>query len=470
MKQLAATLEKENTRKWQRKLEERMEDGKALRKSVPRRVHASWTSRDRIDPMTILEESDKGRMEELIPVRHSRMSQSPFTFFRGLAALMAADLASTPTTGLKVQACGDCHLQNFGGFATPERNLIFDINDFDETLPAPWEWDVKRLAVSSVLAARQMRMPKNLVSDATLSTAQSYRLRMHELARMSSLDIWYSKITSEDFLQMTWNKSRRRLIERRIEKARSRTSESLFPKLTRVVDGRRRIVDDPPLIFHPKRHERFEHEIEEFFDEYYESLNDELHVLLDRYHLIDVAVKVVGIGSVGTRCAVALLMGENEDPLFLQFKEARRSVLEQYSKMKSSYLNEGQRVVVGQRLMQSASDGLLGWSSHKGKLDFYFRQLRDMKISINLENLTDSEFIIYLGICGRCLAQAHARSGDPAMIAGYLGESNQFERSIADFAIAYADQTERDYSGFRKAVSSGRLSASSSLTTDHIFV
>jgi len=454
----------------QKTLEERLDDGRALRKQIPRSAHADWTPpRDRKDPLAILAESDKGRITELIPVRHSRMSQSPFTFYRGLAALMAADLALTPVTGVKVQACGDCHLQNFGGFATPERNLIFDINDFDETIPAPWEWDLKRLAVSAVLAGRQIKLQKDAILEAARTCVRSYRLNMQELARTSALDVWYSKIVSEDFLFALRKKSSRRILEQRIKKAESTNSEALFPKLTEVVNGERRIIDNPPLIYHPKQLDSFEHEMEEFLNEYYESLNHELHVLLERYRLLDVALKVVGIGSVGTRCAVALLMGENNDPLFLQFKEARRSVLEQYAGMTSSFHNQGQRVVVGQKIMQSASDMFLGWNSHKGKLDFYFRQLRDAKITVILENLDEYEFIMYLGFCARSLAQSHARSSDPALIAGYMGKSSAFDKSIADFAITYANQTERDFSVFRKAVSSGQLSADESKSADQTF-
>lgn len=397
------------------------------------------------------------------------MSQSPFTFFRGLAALMAADLASSPVSGLTVQTCGDCHLQNFGGFATPERNMIFDINDFDETIPAPWEWDIKRLATSAVLAGRQRRFPRDLVLDAARSTVESYRLRMQELARMSALEVWYSRITTQDISDALRKESRRRLLEQRIDKARGKTNEILFPKLTRVTNQGIRIIDDPPSIYHPENFKRFESEMEQFITEYYSSLNPELRILLDRYRILDVALKVVGIGSVGMRCAVALLMGENEEPLFLQFKEARRSVLEKYAGMKSSFSNEAQRVVVGQRLMQSASDIFLGWNSHEGKIDFYFRQLRDAKVTVNLDNLTEEEFVLYLNFCGRTLANAHARSGDPAMIAGYMGKSNLFEKSIADFSIAYADQTERDYSLFLEALSSGRLSAKESLASGEIF-
>jgi uncharacterized protein (DUF2252 family) len=397
------------------------------------------------------------------------MSQSPFTFFRGIAALMAADLASTPSTGLKVQACGDCHVLNFGAFATPERNMIFDINDFDETIPAPWEWDVKRLAVSAVLAGRQIRLRKGVILDATRSLVQSYRVRMRELGKLGALEVWYTKILSQDFARVLRRKSRRKLFEQRIEKAKSRSSEFLFPKLTEIKNGKTRIVDNPPDMYHPDNFKDFEHEIDQFFDEYYQSLNPELHVLLDRYRLVDVALKVVGIGSVGTRCAVALLEGENGEPLFLQFKEARHSVLEKYAGMKSSFRNKGQRVVVGQRLMQSASDIFLGWNSHRATLDFYFRQLRDAKISINLQNLTEEEFIQYLSFCGRCLAQAHARSGDPVKIAGYMGKSTVFEKSIADFALAYADQIELDYSLFLEALSSGQLSANLDHSSIHVF-
>jgi uncharacterized protein (DUF2252 family) len=470
MSQVSASFDNRSSKEKQKSPEERMKDGKALRKSFRRSDHARFSvPRDRIDPVTILEESDRGRIKNLVPIRHKRMMKSPFTFLRGLAALMAADLASTPSTGLRTQSCGDCHLQNFGGFATPERNVIFDINDFDETMSAPFEWDVKRLAVSAVLAGREMRLPNDIVLNAALSAAQSYRTSMRELARMDALDIWYSRITAQEFLDQIPKKSRRRFAEKRVEKAKSLNSKSLFTKLTEKVHGQWRIVDNPPLIFHPMRPERIEREIEGFFGEYYQSVGHELRVLLDSYRIHDIAVKVVGIGSVGTRCAIALLMGKNNDPLFLQFKEARRSVLEQFSGIKNSFSNQGQRVVIGQKLMQSATDIFLGWSSHMGRIDFYFRQLRDMKISVKLENFRADEFIIYLGLCGRSLAQAHARSGDPAIIAGYLGRSTVFEKSIANFAVSYANQTERDYSEFIKAISSGRLYASDNTSPNEMF-
>jgi len=461
--------EKEKGKK-QKSLDERLAEGKALRKQTPRSVHADWTPpRDRKDPLMILEESNESRIPELVPVRHRRMAQSPFTFYRGLAALMAADLASTEVTGIKTQACGDCHLQNFGGFATPERNLIFDINDFDETVPAPWEWDLKRLSVSAVLAGRQMKLKKITILEAARSCVRSYQIHMNDLARSSPLDVWYSKIVPQDFFDAFRKKSQKRIFQKRIQGAESENSRSLFPKLTEVVNGERRIIDNPPLIYHPKQLKVFEHEMEQFLDEYYASLNHELHVLLSRYRLLDVALKVVGIGSVGMRCAIALLMGENNDPLFLQFKEARQSVLEQYAGMKSTIENQGERVVAGQKLMQSASDMFLGWNSHKQKLDFYFRQLRDAKITINLENVNEIQFITYLGFCGWSLAQSHARSGDPALIAGYIGTSNTLEKSIADFAVAYADQVEKDYAIFRKALTSGRLEAEENTSPDRIF-
>jgi len=370
---------------------------------------------------------------------------------------------------MKVQACGDCHLQNFGGFATPERNLIFDINDFDETAPAPWEWDLKRLAVSAVLAGRRMKLDKIAIFESVHSCIHSYKIHMNDLARSSALDVWYSKIVPQDFFDAFRKKSQKRNFEKQIQQSESENSRSLFPKLTEVVNGERRIIDNPPLIYHPKELKDFEHEMEQFLDEYYASLTHELRVLLRRYRLLDVALKVVGIGSVGTRCAVTLLMEENNDPLFLQFKEARHSVLEKYAGMKSTFANQGERVVAGQKLMQSASDMFLGWNTHKHKLDFYFRQLRDAKITVNLEKVNGIEFITYLGFCGWSLAQSHARSGDPALIAGYIGKSNALEKAIANFAIAYADQIEEDFSDFRKALSSGRLAADENVSPEKIF-
>ena len=318
---------------------------------------------------------------------------------------MAADLTATPSTGLKVQACGDCHIQNFGGYATPERNIVFDINDFDETIPAPWEWDIKRLAVSAVLALREMSLSKGELLESARSLVQSYRLRMFEPAKMSALEVWYARTVPKDFLK-TLSKKNSQKLGRRIQKEKYRNHEFLFPRLTNVTNGKRRIVDDPPLIYHPKGFENFEHKMDEFLKEYIDSLNPELRVLLSRYRPLDAALKVVGIGSVGTRCAIALLVGENGDPLFLQFKEARTSVLERWGGMKTSFPNEGQRVVVGQKLMQSASDMFLGWNTYKGRIDFYFRQLRDAKISVNLSTLTGQVLTVYLNICGRTLAQA----------------------------------------------------------------
>lgn len=438
--------------------ESRLALGKSLRKQVRRTQHAEWICpMGRPDVLTILEESNKGRIQELVPVRHQRMAGSPFRFFRGLAALMALDLKDTPTTGLKVQACGDCHIQNFGAFATPERNLIFDINDFDETTLAPWEWDVKRLAVSAVLGGREKRMDETTIISAVAGAIESYRTEMHSLARKSALDVWYSKLSVNEVIEKAPKKSNRQLIMGEIKKARSKTNQKLLLEMTKDVDGQSRIVENPPLIFHPKVPKELVSRVQEFSAGYYDSLSKDRRVHLDRYRLADVAMKVVGIGSVGTYCAVALFLDENEDPLFLQFKEARPSVLETYGNATKYEGNQGERVVTGQRIMQAASDIFLGWSSLRGKGDFYFRQLRDMKISVDPSYLSDEQYINYLGYCGQVLARAHARSGQSAMIAGYMGKSDQFEKSITKFGLNYENQVRKDFGAFIHAISRGQI-------------
>ncbi|NJO42540.1 MAG: DUF2252 domain-containing protein [Cyanobacteria bacterium CRU_2_1] len=431
--------------------------GKDLRTIVPRSAHAKWQpAADRPDPIALLEQSSQGRIQSLIPIRYGRMLRSPFAFLRGSASIMAADLATTPSTGLRVQACGDAHLLNFGGYATPERNLVFGLNDFDETLPAPWEWDVKRLATSIVVAGRDMKLSADDCREIAYAGIRSYRENMSRYAQKTVLEVWYSRIDISILLELTNGSRHHKHVQRHMEKARTRTSHSVFPKLTQVVDGERRIIDNPPLIYHLPPHDSLEAEVREVMEHYRHSVRDDLHVLLDRYRLADIAIKVVGVGSVGTRCAIALLMAGENDPLFLQIKEARPSVLEPYAG-KSVYQNHGQRVVAGQRLMQAASDMFLGWAQSDQNYDFYIRQLRDMKISVDLDKLSRSTFLAYSQLCGWALSRAHARSGDAAMITGYIGKSDVFEKAIADFAVAYADQTEQDYQSFVDAVKWGRL-------------
>ena len=431
--------------------------GKQMRDRVPLEDHAKFKIRPMRDPLAILKQSDADRLPELVPIRYGRMLRTPFTFYRGSAAVMAADLAHTPATGIIVQACGDCHLLNFGGFATPERNIIFDINDFDETLPAPWEWDVKRLAASFVLAVRENGLSKKTEHDIAAECVRSYRKTIRAMAKLDPLTIWYSRVTSEDFLEYIPERDRER-IERRIEKAGARRGANVdYPKLAEFVHGEIRIRDNPPLIFHPDvtREADFDTRVEAVLKTYRESLPDDRKVLFDRYRFVDAALKVVGIGSVGTRCWVVLLMSPANEPLFLQVKQAKASVLEPYAG-KGQYQSHGQRVVQGQRLMQAASDIFLGWTSGDNG-DFYIRQLRDAKISANVATFDEPLFEAYASACGTNLARAHSKTGNIRTLSGYLGKSDAFDEAVAKFASAYADQSERDHAALRDAVRTGDI-------------
>ncbi|HQR09291.1 MAG TPA: DUF2252 domain-containing protein [Gemmatales bacterium] len=436
--------------------------GKSLRDKCPRASHAKWVpAHDRHDPIHLLEESSKGRMLELIPIRYGRMMQSPFTFYRGSAMNMAADLATTPTNGLRVQACGDAHLCNFGVFATPERRIIADINDLDETLPAPWEWDVKRLTASFVVASRFNGHSEEEAREAALSSVRAYRESMAEFSKMRVLDVWYASLDVEKIESMMKDEESTKRFEKRLAKARERSvAEYDFPELVTTAGLKPMIKEDPPLIFHLREQSKAQHEkiIEKAFAGYRDSLSDAKRLLLDRYQLIDIAAKVVGVGSVGTYCAIMLMMASEKDPLFLQIKQARQSVLEPYAG-KSIYANHGQRVVVGHHLMQSASDLFLGWTEgHQGR-QFYIRQLKDMKIKPMVEIFTPSNMRRYGELCGWLLAHSHARSDHPSLISGYLGKGDSFDEAVADFSVAYADQAERDHETLVKAVRSGRLEA-----------
>ena len=434
-------------------------DGKALRKRVARASHAQLKATTERDPLGTLRAADAERIPELVPIRYGRMLASPFAFYRGAAAVMAADLARTPVTGINVQACGDCHLKNFGGFASPERNIVFDINDFDETLPAPWEWDVKRLAASFVLAVRENGLPSGVARDATLICVRTYRETIRELADFDPLAVWYAKLRSEDLLDLVPARDRAR-IERRVTKAAAQRGGDVdYPKLAEVVHGEIRIHNSPPLIFHPDiaRTPDFGVQVEAILQEYRESLPHDRRVLFDRYSFVDAAIKVVGIGSVGTRCWIALLMSPANEPLFLQFKQAHASVLEPYT-AKSAYPHHGQRVVVGQRLMQAASDIFLGWTTGPNG-DFYVRQLRDAKISPNVETFDAGLFEAYAHACGWNLARAHAKSGNARVIGRYLGKGDQFDEAVADFAKAYADTSERDHAALKAAARDGQIEA-----------
>jgi uncharacterized protein (DUF2252 family) len=437
---------------------ERIAAGKALRETVPRESHAGWTPpANRRDPVDMLEESNRDRVPELVPIRYGRMLRSPFTFLRGSAGLMAYDLSTTPTTRIQVQVCGDCHLLNFGLFATPERNLVFDINDFDETLPAPWEWDLKRLAVSFAVAGRDNQLSDAKAREAVLECVRAYREHLREYSKMSPLEVWYTRLDAKTLIAMAPDAKAKKFREQMAEKARKRVVEHLFPKIADAVGGRHRLVDQPPVIFHIADAD-IEERIREGLAAYRQSLSDERRVLLDRYRLEDYAVKVVGIGSVGTRCYILLLFDEEGHPLILQVKEACRSVHEPYAG-KSHYDNQGERIVMGQRLMQSSSDIFLGWVRGPRGYDFFVRQLRDMKMSVPMEGLSAVQLRRYAEVCGWTLARAHAKSGDAVTISGYLGKTDVFDQAIGKFALAYADQTVRDHAALVKAIRSGRLEA-----------
>ncbi len=356
-----------------------------------------------------------------------------------------------------MQACGDCHLLNFGLFATPERNLIFDINDFDETLPAPWEWDVKRLAVSFVVAARDNHLTDRQTKAATVECARAYRVRLREYSKMSPLEVWYDRLDAQTIVDMAPNAKIRKLREELVAKAQQRIGDYLYPKISGEVGGRRRLIDQPPVLFHHSA-KGFATIVRDALAAYRTSLPDERRVLFDRYRLEDIAVKAVGIGSVGTRCFVGLFFSAENNPLLLQFKEAGPSVLEPFAG-KSLYENNGQRVVTGQRLMQSASDIFLGWTHARTGRHFYVRQLRDMKMSAQIDGASAAQFMLYAELCGRTLAHAHAKSGDAATISGYLGKSDAFDQAIGAFALAYADQNEKDHAALVAAVKAGRIKA-----------
>jgi uncharacterized protein (DUF2252 family) len=441
---------------------ERLARGKALREDVPRGSHAEWTpAADRPDPVALLEKQAEDRLSDLVPVRYGRMLTSPFAFLRGSAIVMAADLARTPTTGLRVQACGDAHLANFGIFATPERNIVFDITDFDETHPGPWEWDVKRLAASFEVAGRHRNFGRARRRMAVLAMAESYQERMREFAAMRTLDVWYARIDARhilDAMKEGGNRGGHRKLEKNLEKATARDHLQAQSKLTEVVRGKRRIVESPPLL--GKVSVPAEREfIRKTFEDYASTLQEDRRDLLGRFRVVDIARKVVGVGSVGTRCFIVLMQGRHDDdPLLLQVKEATNSVLESYLE-KSRFENHGQRVVEGQRLTQAASDIFLGWIRGRGEehRDFYWRQLRDVKGSADLETIEPGSLSFYGQFCGHGLARAHARSGDAAMITGYIGTGGAFPEAIADFAAAYADQTERDHEALASAARTGRI-------------
>lgn len=442
---------------------ERYATGKALRSKVPRSSHAAWAAApDRPDPISMLEESNRSRLPELVPIRYGRMALSPFTFLRGSAGIMANDLSNTPISGIRVQACGDAHLSNFGVYATPERDQVFDVNDFDETLPGPWEWDVKRLAASVQVAGSQNGFTTAENRQAVLTCVESYQKMMRQFATMRYLDIWYTKFNLDYIRKQSRFKRGKKIVDMAIKQSQRRTSLNAFPKLAENVGGQFRIKDEPPLIVHYQDLADIS-QIRGPVETYIASVPEYRRVLRERYHMVDLAQKVVGVGSVGTRCAIILCQGDSDltDPLFLQVKEAQASVLEPFVGA-SNYTNHGQRVVNGQQLTQGVSDMFLGWGQFEGR-DYYIRQLRDMKWSVTIEQLDPRTFAGYARGCGMALALGHARSGDPTQISGYLGSSDSFAQAIADFAEAYAEQTKRDHAAFVAAIKEGRVQARSDI-------
>jgi uncharacterized protein (DUF2252 family) len=429
-------------------------------------MQGDWSPPAGRDPIGLILEQNQGRFPWLVPVRHQRMSQSAFAFYRGGAKVMAADLANSPVTGIEVQLCGDAHISNFGFFGSPERRLLFDVNDFDETLPGPWEWDVKRLAASIVIAARHAGHSEKEANRATLRALELYQQGIRDLARQKLLDTWYASLSIDEISEVyerVLGKGVRRRVDKFAEKARRKNSAQVLEKLGVEQEGGYRIASDPPFLV-PLRELPFEAgadeqlaRIERGILEYRDTLASNRRRLLERFRPVDIALKVVGVGSVGTACFVVLLEGRDEaDPLFLQMKEATASVLEDHLP-KSEYDHCGHRVVAGQRLMQAASDIFLGWNTGDSGRQYYWRQLKDMKGSVDLDDMDPDSLRVYAAICGWTLARAHARSGDDVAIAAYLGSGDRFGRVLVDFANAYADQNEEDYRAFMAAIDAGRI-------------
>lgn len=438
---------------------EAAEQGRAARKRIARSELGEWApGPGREDPVAILERQAQTRVPALVPIRYARMRQSPFAFLRGAPAIMAADLAQSENTGLTVQLCGDAHLSNFGLYASPERNLVFDVNDFDETLPGPFEWDVKRLAASVAVAARDNGCDDDRAAAAVERAARGYRETMHQLAAVDSMTVWYELVDADQVAELVRKPKQRKKFDKTISSARNRTSLQALAKLTEPdADGVPRIKNQPPLLVPIELPD--EKALHDVFGDYRRSLPDERRVLLDRHRLVDQAVKVVGVGSVGTRCFIALMMDkESGEPLFLQVKEAETSVLAPHLKP-SKFHHQGHRVVVGQRLMQSASDIFLGWATGPQGRFFYWRQLRDMKGSADVPAMTHGELARYAQLCGAVLARAHARSGDRAAIAAYLGRGDTFDRAMSEFGLAYGDQTLADRQALLAAIDEGRVTA-----------
>jgi uncharacterized protein (DUF2252 family) len=445
---------------------DRKERGKQARTVSPHSAAREWEAPpDRRDPVSIIKEGTKTAIQSLVPIRYGRMSASPFTFYRGTAAIMAADLRQTAVTGINAQLCGDAHLSNFGLYGAPNRSIVFDINDFDETLKGPWEWDLKRLATSFVLASRENGWDAEVQHSVAQASAEGYRQALRAFAEMDNLEVWYSRLNTD---QLAALQKPTKAGKKAVKKAKGKDSERAARKLSEVVDGQRRIVHEPPLVvpfrnfFEDSERDRIKQAMLELFGKYQDSLQGDRQHLLASYQLIDLAIKVVGVGSVGSRAFIALLQGHDEnDLLFLQIKEAGKSALAQYGGM-SWTRDPGRRVVEGQQLMQATSDIMLGWSS-VGKNHFYFRQLWDMKGSIDTSAATKRALTQYASICGWTLARGHARSGDRIAIAHYLGKGETFDKAIADFGVSYADQAERDYEAFMTAASDDRIQLDTSV-------
>jgi len=451
--------------------------GRDARAAAPRSSHADWEpAPDRPDPVQLLEQQARSRVPELVPIRHGRMLRSPFAFYRGAADVMAADLAPTPSSGIRVQLCGDAHLSNFGGFAAPDRRLVFGVNDFDETTPGPWEWDVKRLAASMAVAGRELDLPEQVRRQMTGSTVRAYRKTMRALAPMRNLDVWYARVESNDVIEQLRDRMPKKAIERAergVGRARQKDSLRALRRLCEQVNGRQRIVHDPPLVV-PARElapdageDGLREAMHAVFRRYRASLRPDVRHIVQSYEFVDIARKVVGVGFVGTRAWIILLMGrDGGDPLFLQAKEAQTSALQPFVAA-SAFKNHGRRVVEGQRLLQPASDVMLGWTSASNldgvERDYYVRQLWDWKLSLDIESMTPEGLELYGELCGATLARGHARSGDRVAIASYLGSSKRFDDALTAFAETYADQNERDYHALADAVESGRIEAQSGI-------
>jgi uncharacterized protein (DUF2252 family) len=442
---------------------ERRAHGRAARETLPRKAQGAYTpAPHRPDPIAQLQEQEQSRVPSLVPLRHQRMGVSAFTFYRGSAIIMASDLGAQPSSDLKVQLCGDAHLSNFGLFAAPDRVPVFDVNDFDETNPGPFEWDVKRLATSFVLAARDNGFDKGVIADAAVASAREYRTSMAAYAAMKEIDIWYERVDPtalESWAERSSGKSAQKAVRRTVAKAQARTAWTAILKLTTVIDGRRQFISDPPLVARVPEGSLAHTLILQSLPGYLESLSPDRRALIDRYEVIDIGHKVVGVGSVGLLALVLLLQGRDaDDILTLQVKQAQHSVLEPYTEP-SAYAQMGERVVQGQRLMQAASDSFLGWTKGQMGREFYVRQLRDMKWSPDPSKFTPEALSGYAELCGHTLARAHARTGDAIAIASYLGKATAFDEAIRKFALAYADQVDSDFAEFTQAVASGRLAS-----------